>query len=1410
MKEGGWLDKFAPVDKAAAKEYARRQTSLSADNTTPELRKVNRENARKENFISNSPFTQSLAAMSPNHNPIIGRLAAESITEANPLMSAVRLTNSIKDPANNSYGMGKGKGAVQNALGFLGAVGDISDFGNILSPALSNIKRVGKTAKSAIKQSKEALPSYYPDDLFIPDKPYDTKAERIDRVRHAFWNSNRNENNSLSPEDLKVINNNGIGNRQLYTGAPFSNLSTYYVDDLRDIFRSGKRPITPREMAVLNERGVRYESPPAPTIPPMYGLTNGPSNITPSPAGGLFGMTAEQTNAAWADVNNRINTFNWNDLTTSTSLRGRLDQRIQSALGMNTPRNFITSSRPSQSLLQSLGESIYTGLGGSRRSDNQYVPFSQLVAEQNAGRGLFNRSGFTKQQILNSPEFTDKKALSEMSDEDFIHTVFTPSGQVARYESSVAPHLFTGDNEITPLTSIEYADAFNSRLDLLNDIIAKNNKSGVGYRVKGIDSNGKLTFHTPKQIKRWQDDPYKVASIENLEKLKNDPVELQKRLHGEMLTLEDFDGIINSLKEDKIIAPEGESSWNTRINPGEWRGTVENFPSREYYESIPGLKMAGTTSGVFSDGIVRKGSGAYKSVNEYLKTLDLGRVKAGFNSQSKESRGLWESYVKKGTAAGHWGDPFTVHGVMKKNGGWLDKYEDGGELNYNDSSVSAPEGFEGDGYSNVGRDYSPAWGGQFKDGGPIYTTNPKDPRLQAYKDSSILYNNYVKQYSAKGKNRPLTKEEIKLAIEQRENPRANYPNTKVLNVKGSNKVKKYHYSDSSGAYNAELVDDMFHPVIKPIGSYLYSDDNFWNTNINNIYKKPTQPVIYQKPEPTPQSIIDFMEGNYAQEPITEIPQSQASAYGEVVDPRTGYTHMTRQGSAMYPMVGQNVPEMEEGGPVKRFMQPTETFKNYGYNPKTNGMSTELSTSIGGPGEVYLVPGYRQGRILQDPEGVFNAYGEHLGGPFKTVKAAEDFGKLRHKYVEKNQNIPAPIKTRDYAMGGSLPGSVGFMYARTNDPAPSNGKYAKKTKASAQNGTEMEYYQNGLDWKPRSMAEGGEVVPGENEELQIPSAWDDKMAFIKNNPRLRGTTRGGTPRFMPPQLLDEDQFEFEDVNYDQAALKHFVNSLTTVESKNYIPKMEDKFDTMENMYYTKSTKFDEDWSKLNSLDESSNKIKLNTGRFRGAKVPTNIIDELAKTSRKQNVPLGQLLTLMGRESMFGSGTDRNEDRAGSKTSLMSGWNVAEDYQPYNNIRFLADNKVPGVKPTPTPHGYEYEITDERAMNNYLRKNPKLLDQYKAKLDSTKVLGDQDAFDLAAKFLKKKGVKGYNPGDPKYTEAFNQDYNLLKQDKGLMKYVKQKGYTFEDGGSLELTKLDQLTNFTNYNTKQPGGWLDKYES
>jgi len=56
-----------------------------------------------------------------------------------------------------------------------------------------------------------------------------------------------------------------------------------------------------------------------------------------------------------------------------------------------------------------------------------------------------------------------------------------------------------------------------------------------------------------------------------------------------------------------------------------------------------------------------------------------------------------------------------------KNGGRLD--------NYNDSKASAPKGFQGEGYSLKGRNYSPAWGGQFQDGGKLKFLQPTDKKL---------------------------------------------------------------------------------------------------------------------------------------------------------------------------------------------------------------------------------------------------------------------------------------------------------------------------------------------------------------------------------------------------------------------------------------------------------------------------------------------------------------------------------------------------------------------------------------------------------------------------------------------------------------------------------------------------------
>jgi hypothetical protein len=75
--------------------------------------------------------------------------------------------------------------------------------------------------------------------------------------------------------------------------------------------------------------------------------------------------------------------------------------------------------------------------------------------------------------------------------------------------------------------------------------------------------------------------------------------------------------------------------------------------------------MSNSSAGVFADRVPRKGTAAYKSINEYLKKLNLGRVKAGFNSQSDFSRPLWENAIKSGEAVGFYNNPRTVYGTMK-------------------------------------------------------------------------------------------------------------------------------------------------------------------------------------------------------------------------------------------------------------------------------------------------------------------------------------------------------------------------------------------------------------------------------------------------------------------------------------------------------------------------------------------------------------------------------------------------------------------------------------------------------------------------------------------------------------------------------------------------------------------------
>ncbi len=141
------------------------------------------------------------------------------------------------------------------------------------------------------------------------------------------------------------------------------------------------------------------------------------------------------------------------------------------------------------------------------------------------------------------------------------------------------------------------------------------------------------------------------------------------------------------------------------------------------------------------------------------------------------------------------------------------------------------------------------------------------------------------------------------------------------------------------------------------------------------------------------------------------------------------------------------------------------------------------------------------------------FGAIAGGQSNWLEKYDDGGPVQENYNDYSMSAPEGWvgegwfdKGRDYspawggqfAMGGSLPGSVGFMYARTINPAPSNGPYAKKTKPSAKDGTNMRYYQEGLDFKPKSIGKQGlelikldQLTNFTNYNTKQPGGWLDK-------------------------------------------------------------------------------------------------------------------------------------------------------------------------------------------------------------------------------------------------------------------------------------------------------------------------------
>jgi hypothetical protein len=332
---------------------------------------------------------------------------------------------------------------------------------------------------------------------------------------------------------------------------------------------------------------------------------------------------------------------------------------------------------------------------------------------------------------------------------------------------------------------------------------------------------------------------------------------------------------------------------------------------------------------------------------------------------------------------------------------------------------------------------------------PVIVNDPKDPRLKAYQDSLQVYNSskFVKEH-------PLT---------------GNY-------VPGKEDVKQMNINIDKKNINK------YKPKLETTNTGYYYD-----------YKKPVQPVEYKKleeikptqftPKGSKKYIVNGMEVSEEDFLGSGAPTggSKRIIYntpnkGTQKVLRLDGTPETDPDKIRRALATANKKEeFQSGG----FLEPISYKLPSRYRIPYAEPSSELAMSIGGEGgePAYLIPSFKGGKELKDPIAEYKKTGEHLGGPFKTWQEADKWEQeIRHPYVEKGKPIPTPLKRwGDMAMGGSLPGAVGFTYARTAGSAPSNGKYAKKTKASAQNGKEMKFYQEGLDFKPNSIAQDGGAI-----------------------------------------------------------------------------------------------------------------------------------------------------------------------------------------------------------------------------------------------------------------------------------------------------------------------------------------------
>jgi hypothetical protein len=523
----------------------------------------------------------------------------------------------------------------------------------------------------------------------------------------------------------------------------------------------------------------------------------------------------------------------------------------------------------------------------------------------------------------------------------------------------------------------------------------------------------------------------------------------------------------------------------------------------------------------------------------------------------------------------------------------------------------------------------------------------------------------------------------------------------------------------------------------------------------------------------------------------------------------------------------------------------------------------------------------------------------------TVHASPDF--VGEGYSNRGRNY-SPAWGGQFAMGGSIPGAVGFTYARTNDPAPSNGPYAKKTKASAENGTEMRYYQEGLDFKPKTISKDGDnVAYADNTKVgRVPRYISPKKGEDMPVSRMIEMTLGAPQRLGVQAITGKEQYpseamgiknpwgalavdavldplNFVGVGGAKALAKSTTaaNKIKAAKSISKAPKgsyeslvneIKGRFNPEGKKSIEEGNKWLKDWI---SHPETQKKIDEAFHQAGGGLYNMSNSVRDAYNATKSYTPdvkayplINQVsdfvdLSLFGKTPKYGyddmihtgnRGTSYTHHLTPPSTKFHKRFGEWTSLNPdMNEIERASTTIHEGThgwvrQPVLNYLGHTSFVKDRLSepIRNALFEKQYLKSKGHNEDEIRKIMGDNNfsltyfgnPSEVHARTMEIRNAFGIKPGQ-KITaddwnriqmEGANKPNRIADYHFGLFKDAQSAADVMnkllvapaavgvgaaamanqpdmKQGG--QLTKLDQLSNFTNYNTKQPGGWLDKYE-